>query len=155
MRSEYLGFSLWVIPGREPMIPRTIKALSPHYIGVERIYSSEIPMESSHERCIRTRNAPGRMAGASATTAGLGIWGWPGPSLGAGSHRVGAIAPATAGRSLEPPGGREGMRPLRQSPGGANPPREDPQLRQDECSPNPPGRPPHQTTASTKNIRND
>ena len=30
-----------------------------------------------------------------------------------------------------------------------------PQLRQDECSPNPPGRPPHQTTASTKNIRND
>ena len=155
MGSEYLGRSLRVIPGRNPAIPWTMKPPSPHYTAVERTYSAEKHTESVHERYIRTRNAPGSLAGAGATAAGLGSKGWVSPSLGAGRHRAGAIAPARAGRSLEPPGGREGMRPLRQSPGGANPPREDPQRRKEKRPANPTSRSPHQTTASTKNIRND
>lgn len=155
MRIEYLGLSLWVIPGREPIISRTMKALSPHYIGVERIYSSEIPMESIHEQHIRTRNAPGSLERASSTASGLGIWGWPSPSLGASRHRAGAIAPARAGRDAQPPGGGEGKRLLGRSPWSARPRRENPQRRKKERSANPPSRPPHQTTAPAKSVRNN
>ena len=155
MESEYLGLSVWVIPGRDPTIPRTINARSPHYIGVEGLCSREIALEPVHEQHIRTRNAPGSLERASSTDARLGIWGGPGPSLGAGRHRVGAIASTTAGRDAQSQGCCAGKRLLSRSPRGTRPPREDPQRRKKERSPNPPSRPPHQTTASTKSIRNN
>ena len=154
MRIEYLGFSVWVILGRQPMIPRTMKPSSPHSIGVERIHSREIPMESIHE-CTKTREASEHLAGAGATDAGLGIWGGPGPSLGAGRHRAGAIAPATAGRDAQPQGCCAGKRLLGRSPRRARSPREDPQRRKEKRTSNPPSRSPHQTTASTKSVWNN
>ena len=149
------GFSVWAILGHEPLTPRTIKTLTPHSIDVERIHSSEIRTELIHEQHIRTRNAPGHLERASATAQGLGLWEGVGPSLGAGCHRVGAIASTTTGRDAEPQGGRSGERLLSGSPRGTRPPTEDPKRGQDERSANSPSRSPHQASASTKNIRND
>ena len=149
------GFSVWVILGHEPSIPRTIKTLTPHSIDVERIRSSEIRVESIHEQHSRTRNAPGHLERASATAQGLGIREGVGPSLGAGRHRAGTIAPATAGRNPQPQGCCSGKRLLSGSSWSARPRRENPQRRKEKRSANPTSRPPHQAAASTKNIRHN
>ena len=149
------GFFVRVIPGRNSTIPRTIKARSPHYLYVERIYSAGKLWSGFHEQCIRTRNAPGHLERTGATTSGLEIWGGLGPSLGTSRHRVGAIAPATAGRDAQSPGGGEGRRVLSRPPRRTRSATEDPQLRKEERPTNPPSRSPHQAAAPTKNVRND